>query len=488
MIQEKSGFWDSIDATPSSEGDERTYPASDVTIPFEYLVSDGVQTGGTKLQVSPGSYDYSTQIAPGMGWIKGKWYLLYDDGTGGTVVRVLLHDVPIQYSRIDRVVLRYDANYTLEGRHIYAALVKGAEAETPAAPALTRTAEIYELSLAQVLIKPGQPAVLEADITDERFDGDFCGIAGFAPQPDLQPIIDAFTAQLQAYFADIQVDVDELIAEMQAGGLPANMLSTTPPSGQSEWVNGQAYLDGLKVLVDTKADATDVNALEAKDALVTTAGTAPNFTITPSPAISAYADGQIWTVRFHADAENPALAVSGLASGGLYTSDGKAAKVKSGQIARVMRYGTGFFTLSGGGGVSLPQTIEAGETIIYATFDTAYRIINTYTDVGSGYIVTINKAGAYRIRYYLGVTYASLKYGYARLTKNGTVVTNSELTVAANNGFGMKYIDIACNAGDVIRLQAYTNYSGTGYIPVYFGVSILANDVQSELDALIAVS
>ena len=480
MIQEKSGFWDSIDATPSSEGDERTYPASDVTIPFEYLVSDGVQTGGTKLQVSPGSYDYSAQIAPGMGWIKGKWYLLYDDGTGGTSARVLLHDAPIQYSRIDRVVLRYDANYTLEGRHVFAALVKGEEAEAPTAPALTRTAEIYELSLAQVLIKPGQPAVLEADITDERFDGDLCGIAGFAPQPDLQPVIDAFTAQLQAYFADIQVDVNELIAEMQAGGLPANMLSTVPPEGQAGWVNGQAYLDGLKIFVDTKADATDVDVLEAKDALLTTAATAPNFTITPSPAISAYADGQIWTVRFHADAENPTLAVSGLASGGLYTSDGKAAKVKSGQIVRVMRYGTSFFTLSGGGGISLPQTIEAGDTFIYTNLAFVTVSGSTYVDFGSGHAVTILKSGIYRFKYGI-YRPGSEGTSYARLTKNGVAVASSEVGAPASI---YKTIDVSCTAGDVIRLQGRNTNFNSATCP-FFGCAILVEDLPTEFATMV---
>lgn len=240
MIQEKSGFWDSIDPTPGNSGDERTYNAGEMAIPFEYLVTNGVQTGGEFLKVSPGGYDYSTQVAPGMAWIRGRWYLLRDDGTGGAAQRILLHDAPIQYNRIDRIVLRYDANYTLSGRKIVVAVLKGAEAASPGAPALTRNDEIYELSLARVLIKPGQPIVLAGDITDERFDSGLCGIAEFAPQPDLQPRIDEIIENLQEYINTV----------LASGGLPSNLVSTPAPEGQADWSNVRAYLEGLKVLVD----------------------------------------------------------------------------------------------------------------------------------------------------------------------------------------------------------------------------------------------
>jgi hypothetical protein len=98
------------------------------------------------------------------------------------------------------------------------------------------------------------------------------------------------------------------------------------------------------------ATAADVNALKAVNALLSTGGTAPNFTISPTPAITAYANGQTWTVRFHSDAISPTLNVSGKGAGNIYASDGKAARVKAGQIVRVVRYGTGFFIVSGGGG------------------------------------------------------------------------------------------------------------------------------------------
>lgn|GEM_PF-931297 len=352
MIQEKSGFWDSIDPTPGSAGDERVYVASDITIPFEHLVTNGVQEGGTKLKVSPGSYDYSTQIAPGLAWIKGRWYLLADDGTGGAAVRTLLHDAPIQYNRIDRVVLRYDANYTLSGRKIAAAVVKGTEAASPSAPALTRTEEVYEISLARVLIKPGQPAILVGDITDERFDGGVCGVAEFAPQPDLQPRIDEIIADLQEY-------IDAIIA---SGGLAASQVNTTAPSGQAAWTTAQLYLAGLKALVDAKAQASDVTALQNINTVLTTAGTAPSYTVADA-SITGYTAGLRRTVKFHADGAAVTLNFNSLGAKSLYSSTGKAANVKAGQIATVYYDGANFFTVSAGGSAEfITELITASGT------------------------------------------------------------------------------------------------------------------------------
>lgn len=478
MIQEKSGFWDSIDATPGNSGDERTYNAGEMTIPFEYLVTDGVQTGGTFLQVSPGSYDYSSQIAPGLAWSKGKWYLLRDDGTGGATQKILLHDAPIQYNRIDRIVLRHDANYTLAARKITAAILKGEEAADPVAPELTRSEEIHELSLARRLIRAGDPVGLPEDFTDERFDSELCGIAEFAPQPELQPVVDAFLAQLEAYFSGIQGEFEDLIALLEAGGLPANLLVTTPPEGQPGWANGQAYLAGLKGMADEAAG--DIASLKAANAPLTTGGSATAYTLTPVPAVSAYADGQIWTARFHtASGVNPTFNVSGKGAAPLLNATGKAAKVEAGQIVRVMRYGESFFVVGNGGGVSLPDAPSAGDTCLYVK---AYPVINpngtTPTSPGSGWGIICKKAGTYRIRY-AGNTVSATET--LKLTKNGVDVSGSSLSIASN-ATSEKQIDVSLNVNDQLRVLMS---GGTNVWITYFIVSILESDLQDEINKLI---
>ena len=78
------------------------------------------------------------------------------------------------YPRIDRVVVRLNAS---PGRTIDIVVKPGTAAPTPAAPALTRTAETWELSLAQVRVEAGATLILSAKITDERGNTSLCGVA-----------------------------------------------------------------------------------------------------------------------------------------------------------------------------------------------------------------------------------------------------------------------------------------------------------------------
>ncbi|MDR1821149.1 MAG: hypothetical protein LBQ91_01800 [Oscillospiraceae bacterium] len=72
--------------------------------------------------------------------------------------------------RIDRVVIRL----TAAAATVALAVVAGAPSANPAAPALTRTAEVYELGIAAVLVPAG--AAAPGTITDTRFDTSLCGV------------------------------------------------------------------------------------------------------------------------------------------------------------------------------------------------------------------------------------------------------------------------------------------------------------------------
>ncbi len=76
--------------------------------------------------------------------------------------------------RIDRVVLRLDTS--LQTRRIAIATLAGEPAAVPVAPELTRSGNIYELSLAQVRIGANVLSISAADITDERGDAELCGV------------------------------------------------------------------------------------------------------------------------------------------------------------------------------------------------------------------------------------------------------------------------------------------------------------------------
>ena len=77
--------------------------------------------------------------------------------------------------RIDRVVARLSVSVN---QSVTFAVLTGTPATSPSAPALTRTSETYEISLARIAVGAGVTSITSANITDERGDATVCGVAG----------------------------------------------------------------------------------------------------------------------------------------------------------------------------------------------------------------------------------------------------------------------------------------------------------------------
>ena len=76
-------------------------------------------------------------------------------------------------TRIDRVVLRYDA----AARQTRLQVLEGTpDSASPTAPAITRTALVYDLCLAEITRPAGSTAITTANLTDTRADEDVCGV------------------------------------------------------------------------------------------------------------------------------------------------------------------------------------------------------------------------------------------------------------------------------------------------------------------------
>lgn len=77
-----------------------------------------------------------------------------------------------QRPRIDRIVLRFDA-----AAHKSSLLVvQGTPDTQPTAPAISRTATVYDLCLAEVTRPAGSTAITAGNITDTRLDENLCGV------------------------------------------------------------------------------------------------------------------------------------------------------------------------------------------------------------------------------------------------------------------------------------------------------------------------
>lgn len=156
---EKSGFFN------SSDGD-RVYDATDFAAYFGNLVSNGIfYASATNLQATPGN-GLAVSVAAGSAWINGYRYENTDD------LNLPLTTANGSNPRIDRIVVRLSQ----VSRSIQLAVVDGTPAATPSAPALTRTSDVYELGIADVLIPAAVTSIATNNITDTRLNTSLCGL------------------------------------------------------------------------------------------------------------------------------------------------------------------------------------------------------------------------------------------------------------------------------------------------------------------------
>ena len=165
---EKYGLFDSL------EGDEREYAEADFARLCRAITGNGVRGGADALKVSAAASGLAVNVAPGLAVVEGRYYELVDDGSGAFALSL---SAATANPRIDRIVLTL--NYS--ARSVTLGVLKGTEAASPEAPALTRNASRMMLSLAQVRVPVGAGALEAGNITDERADEGLCGLRVATP-------------------------------------------------------------------------------------------------------------------------------------------------------------------------------------------------------------------------------------------------------------------------------------------------------------------
>lgn len=118
-------------------------------------------------------------------------------------------------TRIDRVVLRYDA----AARQTRLQVLEGTpDSASPTAPAITRTALVYDLCLAEITRPAGSTAITAANLTDTRADEDVCGVMrdGVTSIPTAE-LVKQWRAVQAAQVAAGQALLDQLREEIKDG-------------------------------------------------------------------------------------------------------------------------------------------------------------------------------------------------------------------------------------------------------------------------------
>lgn len=155
---------------------ERCFPLDNITYSAEdmqlYLCtrSSGVYTLDSCLRVTAGT-GLTVNVEPGLAWLKiGDFAGLAYCNDANNALTIDAADTT--YPRIDRVIVRYSAAFTNKMPKLM--VLKGTPASSPSAPDITRTSNIHDISLAQVLIPAGATAI--GTLTDERENDAVCGI------------------------------------------------------------------------------------------------------------------------------------------------------------------------------------------------------------------------------------------------------------------------------------------------------------------------
>ena len=225
---QKSGFF-------TSENGDRKYDADWLARYIAGIVSNGVYT--TELTTAGGNGDMSITVGAGRAWING--YMYANDAS----MTLSIGAADGALSRTDLVVLRLD----MSNRQITLAIVPGTFGS--GAPAVTRTADIYELELAQVAVAAGTTAITQAMITDKRADETVCGIvAGAVTQLSTGELLEQLKAGFEEWFNGIKGQLSEDAAgnlQNQIDALTdaaiAIYTGATDP-GESTGKNGDIYL------------------------------------------------------------------------------------------------------------------------------------------------------------------------------------------------------------------------------------------------------
>ena len=164
---------------------DRVYNSEDVTSYLDKIVGSGVfPTPATQLQAIAGT-GMQVIVKEGQGWINGHKII----NTADLPISVDASDVLLD--RIDRVIFYADSTT----REMGISILKGTNAISPVAPALTRSETRYEMSLATVYIAKNITAITDAMITDTRADSEVCGwVAGLINQIDTAALFEQYRA------------------------------------------------------------------------------------------------------------------------------------------------------------------------------------------------------------------------------------------------------------------------------------------------------
>lgn len=210
--------------------------------------------------------DLTVTVSAGQAWVRparfrGRSIILEQPET------VTLTAADTVRSRIDRLVLRYDA----AARKTSLQVLEGTpDSASPTAPEITRTALVYDLCLAEIRRPAGSTEITSADITDTRTDEAVCGlmrdgVTGIPTETLLAQYTAILTAMQQSGNAQLQ-QLAESIKAVDSGSFytkeQADAKFGTPyslPPATADQLGGVKVGEALDIAPDGTLSAKTLN-------------------------------------------------------------------------------------------------------------------------------------------------------------------------------------------------------------------------------------
>ena len=233
MANQYGLFW-------NSENSDRLYDADSFSEWLRKFFTTGVFNGDLFAQADSGM---NVIVNTGYANINGK-VRFFD-----TAESITISPASGSYPRIDTIVVeRNDTN-----REITIEYVTGDyNGQNPSPTAPVRTANIYQIVLAQIYVGVGVTEITQANITDTRADTTLCGwVVGTVDEVDVQQM----TAQAQTAFDEWFATIQDVLDEDTAGHLQTEITQLNGTKAEltlyaATWANDEYVLTDASINPD----------------------------------------------------------------------------------------------------------------------------------------------------------------------------------------------------------------------------------------------
>lgn len=228
---------------------DRPNSAEQLRATFSSLLSNGIVS--TKTSSMASEVGFIVDAVEGMEIAVNKGVCWINGSCGKEPSRRTFKlDAGMEQPRYDSVVLRWDNRQAARNIDIF--VKKGTPGGDPTIPLLERNSSVYELRIANILVKANTLAITTKNITDTRLDTEDCGlVVGLVENIDtsqlykqIQSDLYDFKSTEQAEFMSWFETIQDILDENAAGNLQKQIDTKVP---MERTINGKALTGNITI-------------------------------------------------------------------------------------------------------------------------------------------------------------------------------------------------------------------------------------------------